>query len=143
MLWDCSRMSIFVTHNKGHTLDQVYIETDSNINITQCCQGPLLSDHYVIHCCIAIPRNVITVRSVSSRKLKGIVHEDFMNDINSSAIKLTNLEEAVSTLNAELTMLYSAYASTVHDVVPTSINIHGYADDHILKKSFAGASRTE
>ena len=40
-------------------------------------------------------------------------------------------------------MLYSAYASTMQDVVPTSINIHGYADDHILKKSFAGASRTE
>ena len=37
--------------------------------------------------------------------------------------------------------MYSAYASTVKTVVPTNIKIHGYADDHMLKMSFNGASR--
>ena len=29
------------------------------------------------------------------------------------------------------------------EVVPLAIDIHGYADDHALKRSFPGASRTE
>ena len=39
--------------------------------------------------------------------------------------------------------LYSSYASTMKEVVPVAIDIHGYADDHALKRSFSGASRTE
>ena len=37
-------------------------------------------------------------------------------------------------------VLYSVYASTMQHVVPTNIDIHGYADDHALKKSFPGSS---
>ena len=37
--------------------------------------------------------------------------------------------------------VYSTYASTMKDSVPTKIDIHGYVDDHTLKKSFAGSSR--
>lgn len=33
-------------------------------------------------------------------------------------------------------VLYSAYASTLQTVVPKTIDLHGYADDHALKKSF-------
>ena len=40
-------------------------------------------------------------------------------------------------------ILYSAYASTMQEVVPRDIDIYGYADDHELKKSFAGSSRNE
>ena len=39
--------------------------------------------------------------------------------------------------------LYSSYASTMKEVVPVAIDIHGYADDHALKRSFSGASGTE
>ena len=38
---------------------------------------------------------------------------------------------------------YSAYASTMKDIVPTTIAIHGYVDDHALKKSFRGGSKPE
>jgi hypothetical protein len=40
-------------------------------------------------------------------------------------------------------MLYSGYASSMQDIVPTGMDIRGYADDHALKKSFAGSSRIE
>ena len=40
-------------------------------------------------------------------------------------------------------VLYSAYASTMQDIVPDNVDIHGYADDHALKLSFDGKSRTE
>ena len=39
--------------------------------------------------------------------------------------------------------IYSSYASTMKDIVQKSIDIHGYADDHSLKRSFVGSSRKE
>ena len=38
-------------------------------------------------------------------------------------------------------ILYLAYASTLKDVVPHSIDLHGYADDHALKLSFSANDR--
>ena len=38
---------------------------------------------------------------------------------------------------------YSAYASTVRDIAPATVDIHGYADDHALKKAFKASSRTD
>ena len=39
--------------------------------------------------------------------------------------------------------MYSTYASTMNEVVPVVIDIHGYADDHTLKRSFKGVSKRE
>ena len=39
--------------------------------------------------------------------------------------------------------MYSSYASTMKDIVQKPIDIHGYADDHSLKRSFVGSSRKE
>ena len=33
-------------------------------------------------------------------------------------------------------VLYSAYASTLKEVVSPSIELHGFADDHMIKDSF-------
>ena len=41
-------------------------------------------------------------------------------------------------------MLYSAYASTVTEVLPGTLEIHGYADDYAIKISITdGEERTE
>ena len=37
--------------------------------------------------------------------------------------------------------LYSVYASTMKKCVPDNVDLHGYADDHALKKSFLGNDR--
>ena len=39
--------------------------------------------------------------------------------------------------------MYSTYASRMKEVVPVVIDIHGYVDDHALKRSFRGVSRME
>ena len=36
------------THKAGHTLDRVYTVLDSQVTISECCQGLLLSDHFVL-----------------------------------------------------------------------------------------------
>ena len=40
----------FRTHNQGNTVDLVFTENLSAINIIECKQGPYLSDHCVISC---------------------------------------------------------------------------------------------
>ena len=39
--------------------------------------------------------------------------------------------------------LYTVYASTRQSVVPEEIDLHGFADDHILKNSFRASSRVD
>ena len=39
-------------------------------------------------------------------------------------------------------ILYSIYASTIRDVVPSDIQIHAYADDHAIKRSYQASSRS-
>ena len=36
---------------------------------------------------------------------------------------------------------YSAYASTLREVIPSQVDLHGYGDDHAYKKSFLANSR--
>ena len=40
-------------------------------------------------------------------------------------------------------VLYTAYSSTMSEVVPKQISIHGYADDHGLKKSYGSIQHEE
>lgn len=40
-------------------------------------------------------------------------------------------------------VLYLVYASTIKEVIPENIDIHGYADDHALKLSFNASDREE
>ena len=41
-------------------------------------------------------------------------------------------------------VLYLAYAkSTMQEIIPETIDVHGYADDHALKRSFNVSSRTQ
>ena len=39
--------------------------------------------------------------------------------------------------------LYTVYASTMQSVVPEEIDLHGFADDHVLKNSFRASSRVD
>ena len=39
--------------------------------------------------------------------------------------------------------LYTVYASTMQSVVPEEIDLHGFADDHVLKNSFMASSRVD
>ena len=40
-------------------------------------------------------------------------------------------------------ILYLAYANTMEEVIPTDIQLHGYADDHNTKFSFKSNHRKE
>ena len=33
-------------------------------------------------------------------------------------------------------ILFNCYCSTLHDIIPTNVDLNGYADDHTLQKNF-------
>ena len=90
----------FPTHIAGHTLGQVYTMLNTQITISDCSQGFLLSDHYIIKGHVVIPRIATSTCSVRSRKIKGI--NSFMDDIKTEIIPLSNIDEVVRMLDIEL-----------------------------------------
>ena len=98
------------THVAGHTLDQMYTVLDSQVEVLQCSQGPLLSDHHVIIGHLALPKNAATICTIKGRKIKGIELEAFKNDINTEDIPLTDIDTAISALDAELLRVLDAHA---------------------------------
>ena len=100
----------FPTHRAGHTLDQIYSVLDNPVKVFSVTQGPLISDHNVIHGQITIPRNVTITRTVVSRKLKDIDCDKFMNGIELNRISFDNTDEAVRSFNTELTRILDLHA---------------------------------
>jgi hypothetical protein len=56
--------------------------------------------------------------------------------VNSGYSSVRNLSFSVPQGSCAGPILYLAYASTMKDNIPENIALHGYADDHALKKSF-------
>ena len=90
------------TYKADRTLDTVYTVLDSQVAISEFCQGLLLSNNFVIEYHALITRNSTATKIITSRKFKNIEYTVFMNDIKAEVIRLTSAEEAVRTLDAEL-----------------------------------------
>ena len=95
----------FPTHIAVHTLDQIYSVLENSVTVLNVTQGTL-----IIFGQITIPRNATGMRSVTSRKLKGIICDNFMNDINLENISLNNIDDAVRMLDIELTRVLDLHA---------------------------------
>ena len=77
--------------------------------------------------------------------IKGVALKWFANYLTSRSCKVI-VEDAHSTEKPLLfsvpqgsvagPVLYNAYASTLKEVVSSSIELHGFADDHMIKDSF-------
>ena len=72
----------FPTNMQGNTVDLVFTEHLSKINILQCIQGPFFSDHCAVSCVTSITRRDIKQEKISYRKLKGINTPELLKDID-------------------------------------------------------------
>ena len=88
------------THVAGHTLDQMYTVLNSQVEVVQCSQGPLLSDHHVIIGHLAPPKNATTIHTIKCRQIKLIDLEAFKNDISTEDIPLTDNDTVISALDS-------------------------------------------
>jgi hypothetical protein len=71
----------FPTHNKGNTIDLVYTECVSKLQVIECKQGSFLSDHCAVICTTSLKKSNISRDTITYRKLKNIDVELFLNDI--------------------------------------------------------------
>ena len=68
---------------------------------------------------------------------------DFSGNIGDSYSSKMELTFSVPQGSCAGPTLYSVYASTTAEVVPQKMDIHGYADDHVIKISFRGGIKDE
>ena len=115
----------------GHTLDQIYSVLNSRGIVRNCSQSALLSDHYAILGHIVIPHTAThTIRTVKARKLKNIDISTFMEDINTDAIPLTDIDEAVTALDTELLSVLDKQAP-IKELKVTDRKKELWYEDHI------------
>ena len=50
------------THRAGHTLDQIYTILDSQVTISECHEGHMLSDHTAIKCKALVQKTIPQAR---------------------------------------------------------------------------------
>ena len=66
---------------------------------------------------------------------------NFKVQMNNSLSELIDLPFCVPQGSVAGPVAYYAYASTLREVVPPQVDLHGYADDHAYKMSFLANSR--
>ena len=63
---------LFPTHKSGNTLDLIFMEEYSNIEVRICRKGNFISDHYLITCTTILTKPDITHQLVNYRNPKDI-----------------------------------------------------------------------
>ena len=68
---------------------------------------------------------------------------DFMVNVGDSYSSKKSLTFSVPQGSCAGPTLYSAYASTMREIIPGNMQIHGYADDHTIKTSYRSGVTSE
>ena len=75
---------IFSTHRQGNYLDLIIMETFSNLKITSCKEGPILSDHSTVEFTLSFPREDLLRKTITFRKIKDINTNRFTTELGES-----------------------------------------------------------
>ena len=81
------------THRSGHTLDLTITGCDDEMILSNLIVDFMISDHMFVCCKINMPRPALNIRSVTYRKLKNIVDNDFRSDLRSIASHLLTVSD--------------------------------------------------
>ncbi len=104
------------THKLGHTLDLLIIKADSNTVMSATTSYPCLLDHLAVNFTITLPKQPRPTKNIIYRKLKSIVIEDFVADVEASIAKLdqSNLDTLVQDYNNSLRTTLDKHAPPAH-----------------------------
>ena len=96
-------------------------------------------DHQVL---IEVLRNKFGIHGVTLEWYKDSLHpRGCQVKVGDSISKVMDLPFSVLQGSCSGANLYSAYASTLWEVIPKGIDLHGFADDHGYKNGFPAKSR--
>ena len=91
------------THRSGNTLDLVITRTDERTARDFDVFDPVISDHYLVSCSLALPKKAFERRDVSYRKLKSIDLQELRHDISDSPL-VSTVDEAGHDLESLLAL---------------------------------------
>lgn len=134
----------FDTHVHGNTVDLVFTENLSKIKITECTQGPFLSDHCAISCITSITKEEIKRSKISYRKLKNVSAEDLINDMDIQNIMTADgdLEELVTMFNNEAQKAMDTHAPIKEKTITQRPKKPWYSDEiRVQKRVFRNRER--
>ena len=100
----------FSMHKANHTIDHIYTELFSDIKVTGCEKGDLISDHHIIVFNTSIPKPKSTTTAISYRKLKKVNPADFAQKIS--------LNTTYPDLNSRIKALKDQLSKTLGELAP-------------------------
>ena len=91
------------THRSGNTLDLVITRADERTARDFDFLDPIISDHYLVSCSLALPKKAFKCRKVNYRKLKLIDLQELSDNISGSPL-VSAVDEAVHDLESPLVL---------------------------------------
>ena len=93
----------FDTHQKGNTLDLVFMEVKSSLQVNRCHPGPFISDHRAVLLELSIQKVIPPKVKKLIRDLHEVTDNDLITNFCDEKVSITDdLDLAVSSFNDEL-----------------------------------------
>ena len=133
---------IYPTQKSDNTLDLVFTEliTQIQINYLSCCS--FLSDHCMVDFITTIPRDEPKTKTMTYRKLKDINPEDMMKDIKAmqNMIQDEDLTDIINSLESVLKDALDKHAPAITKTLTTK-KITGSQKKSDLKRGYLGKQK--
>ena len=99
------------THRDGHTLDLVITRASEKELVSNCCVGQKISDHFAVHCNLALVKPSLERKVISYRKTRSIDFDKFRQDLANSSLLSDSSD------HADLDALVGAFNDTLSHLV--------------------------
>ena len=92
----------FPTHKSGNTLDLVFNEVMSKVQVVQCNEGSVISDHIAVEFFINIKRDAIQREMLSYRNLKKVDIDNLFTDCKLGSVDFnSNINEIINDIDCK------------------------------------------
>ena len=108
----------FDTHQKGNTLDLVFTEVKSSLQVNRCDPGPFTSDHRAVLIELSIQKVIPPKVKKLIRNLHKVMDDDLITNFCDGKVSITDdLDLAVSSFNDELKWVLDIVAPEKENVI--------------------------
>ena len=101
------------THHDRYTLDLVITRASENGIITNNCVRQRISDHFAVHCNLALAKPPLERKTISLPKTRSIDFDKLRDELSNCSLILDpspDLDEVVEQFNTTLSKLVDVYA---------------------------------
>lgn len=127
------------THRDGHTLDLVITRASEKELVSNCCVGQRISDHFAVHCNLALVKPSLERKVISYRKTRSIDFDKFHQDLANSSLLSdssdhADLDALVGAFNDTLSHLVDSHAPLKTRTITIRPHAPWYTDEIATEK---------